>query len=267
MTLVLTWADHDNIIHVADRRIGSIAAGKYEPRDDKASKIILAGGTLIVSFAGLAELERHRSTSNWIMDQLALEWNPNTELGAVLQKIADKLTNLTQRRRRFRNQALRITLCGWALSDTDEVTLIAGIVTNLDSHNSIMTSFKGIAHEFPHRGGWWENGAVLPPDIRNEMIRLLRRGKRKGIGPVAIADILLHAIRRTHRRNKTVGPTALVGILPHAEVERGRRIGTINIFTTTDGSASISRAMLIGVPADVKRLTAVPSHLSSYRVS
>jgi hypothetical protein len=255
VTLVLSWIDQQHVVHVADRRISfDRGNGRFEPRDDDTRKIFLAGGTLVVSFAGLAELAPRLSTIDWLRQRMSDASQAGVELDAALQQVAAELTALTGRRREFRKQPLMINLSGWVISEADALTPVVGTVTNIAPDNTLLPAFTGLARELPYNGGWQWNGTGLTRAAQVEVHRLLRRGTRRGISPYVIADIFLRAVRQTHKANSLVGPTALVAILPRSAVDHGRTRGFVDELWGDDAKVLIGQVMLIEVPANRERL-------------
>jgi len=258
MTLVLSWIDQEHVVHVADRRISFVRGnGRFEPRDDDTRKIFLAGGTLVVSFAGLAELEPGMTTVDWLRPRLNEASQAGVELDAALQNLAAELTELTRRRREFREQPLMINLSGWVVSEAESLTPVVGTVTNLNRDNCLLPTFTGLARELPWRGGWQQNGTGLARDARVELQRLLRRGRARGISPYGIADIFLRAVRQSHKATELVGPTAFVAVLPRLAVERGRTTGYVDELWGNDAKIVVGQAMLVEVPAGRERLDCI----------
>jgi hypothetical protein len=206
MTLVLSYADADRLIHVADQRITLTAPdGTESVLDDESIKATHIRGSMAVSFSGLAELDYGRETLDWVAKRL--ESSPDS-FEKTLTALANDLPSAT--RQNLRGEPLDLRMTGVA-NHPDGMLIVSGRVTNV-SFGKVMQHFIATPEHVRLRAHqrYGAHGVTLSATVRSRLDASIDFT----LPTIDIVNEFLWAIRYTHAETQYVGPTAVAVVLP-----------------------------------------------------
>lgn len=261
MTLVLSYLDASVTVHVADRRLSVKVGNKYKPMTEDAVKVALVSGTILVSYAGRAQVQG-LPTPRWIETRLVQA--ADGDLMQLFPKLAQRLTDVFNDHR-YKDDITIATVSGWALDQKNKLIPVIGTLTNQDPNTfARLPAFRGVAASAAEaapdggKAGWVATGR-LTKQGHAELTQRLDDELAHGANAADIANIFIDQIRIEADRDGdgTIGKSLRAAILPVAVLNWAQQTGNSEYVMqySADGHYILGQPMVVDLP-DGQRMEA-----------
>lgn len=253
MTLGLAYVDEIASVHVADRRLSRWIGNGYETASEDAVKACIVRGSLLISFAGLAEVQG-LTTPRWIESHLEASTN---ELRATLESIAGTLTSVFHHER-YVDALLTVTITGWAVNEQELLTAIIGTITNQDPTDlrrlNVFHSMAAPLHMIdPNGRADWVSTGRLSEKGRSEINQAIGELTDTDRTASAIARIFSDQVRVEAGRDldQTIGQSLRIAILPVDALQMTVTEGgsELDLGYNANGHYTTGLPMIVDLPA------------------